>query len=226
MALGILILLGIVGSFAWFSTARHVKSLTYVGKPSELIISEGNRTDTTVINVGEIDITANTGSHDFVFSVHGNVESDDLKYDIQLVHTTNLPFQYEIFKASEDLTGSISYYNEDTKETTHFTKQGKLDGKYLNTNKGQSGYTDNNAYISGSKVHIDAYPSYWLNTTSIEPTTLTQPTTQEVDVEFRDYYVLTVSWNKVENNAGEKYTQNIDKETDMIYLLAEGVFEN
>ncbi len=217
MVLGLLILLGIVGSFAWFSTARHIKSLTYVGKPSELIISEGNRTDTTAINVGQIDVTEKAGQQDFVFSVHGNVKSDSFRYDIQLVHTTNLPFRYEIHQASQDSTGSIIYYNEDTKEKINFKKaHNKLDGEYLNETRGDSQYEDTIAYSgTNPNVHTDAYPKYWLNKTSI------QPKDTAVGYEFRDYYVLTISWDKVENSSEEDYKTNIDKETDMIYLLAE-----
>ena len=219
--IGIVTLLLIMGCFAWFSTTRQINSLTYVGKPSKLTISEGNRTDTTVINMGEIDITNKKGTHDFVFSVHGNIENENWNYDIQLIHTTNLPFTYTIHHAYIDDKGSISYYNVDTQETINFSKGKELIGAYINPNKGEEGYTDTNAYPANSsaQVHTDAYPKYWLNTTPIKPSKV------KANKQFRDYYVLTVSWDKDENINNEDYKQNIDKETEMVYLLAEGALK-
>lgn len=93
-----------IPTYAWFINQRELARLERIKSPDSLYITAANREDKININMDEIDVnsTWNADSDSlatykyFVFSVAGQYVVD---YNIQLAHTKNNNFTYEIFEA-------------------------------------------------------------------------------------------------------------------------------
>lgn len=130
-------------------------------------------------------------------------------YHLQLAHTTNIGFSYEIDKASietDAVNGSIFYLGD------YYKKGSKLAGNYLNKET-ESNYATNayheKTYEKYGNVQISAEPLYW-KTASQEklPDERQKP---DKNGNYVNYYILHITWDEtVQNN----------KETDMIYIMA------
>ena len=136
-----------------------------------------------------------------VFCVYSQGANE--KYYLQLAHTTNIGFQYTIYKASVQSDGEISYLGN------KYSQDKELAGKYLNVDS-DSKYATNQyhetTYGNYDKVQQSAEPLYWR---SYEQETL--PGEANANAPYVNYYILHISWDDtVQNN----------KETDMIYLMA------
>lgn len=144
---------------------------------------------------------------DVVFCVYS--EKPSKSYYLQLAHTTNIGFKYEIYKASRPAADAsaadvVSYLGK------QYKKENPLDGSYLNKKDESSGNATNKyheiTYGKYDKVQKSAEPLYW-KTTSQE----TLPAKQDDTTYYVNYYILRILWDEnVQNN----------KETDMIYLMA------
>ena len=76
--------------YAWFTHKRSIALTTKINAPTQLYITAGNKE--SVANLEMADIDVEDGNYkDFVFGIGG---ADVQQYQIQLAHTTNIPFEY------------------------------------------------------------------------------------------------------------------------------------
>ena len=112
-------------TFAWFSYQNEMAVSTKIDSPATLEIKSGGHPgeEQAIINfeLSDIDTEDSTYNHytkdgvtyyykDFVFCVKGKSLSS---YDLQLAHTTNIAFKYEIYSAVADDNGDILYMPKD-----------------------------------------------------------------------------------------------------------------
>ena len=112
-------------TFAWFSYQNEMAVSTKIDSPATLEIKSGGHPgeEQAIINfeLSDIDTEDSTYNHytkdgvtyyykDFVFCVKGKSLSS---YDLQLAHTTNIAFKYEIYSAIADDNGDILYMPKD-----------------------------------------------------------------------------------------------------------------
>lgn len=191
------LLLAAVGTVAWMRYIRSLQTVTMV-QVTDLSLVGPDR-NTLAIDLGDLDVSTER-SKEYVFGV----ESVGLETcTIQLAHTTNIPFQYEIYKATKKDTSSSG--NEVLAAGNYFS-YGEIikstDAPYLN---GTSvALQDDNYYFtstyenaSGYSVQKNAAPLYW------------QSGDVDINKDGTTYFILKVIWGSgLENN----------KETDMVYL--------
>lgn len=205
------VLIASIPIFAWFTLNRGIAATTKINAPTKLYITSGNKEASANINMADIDVEEMKDSKrvlqkDYVVGIAGkNVGT----YKLQLAHTTNIPFTYEIYKASETTqNGDVMYVGED-KEKYYYNKGAKVSGDYLNL--GQDNLADNTlhnkSYGTYSNVQKNAEPLYWQSENL-------KAGQADSDGEFCDYYIITVTWTESAKN---------DKETDMVYLTAEAI---
>lgn len=185
------LLLAAVGTVAWMRYIRSLQTVTMVQVTNLSLVGPDDKT--LAIDLGDLDVsTGGSEGKEYVFGV----KSVNLKTcTIQLAHTTNIPFTYEIYKADN----SFSYTNSDL-----------LRGGYLNRNQDiqneKIALRNDNPYFTSTyeqkegisySVQKNAAPLYWKsNIVNINENDIT-------------YFVLKVTWGSdLENN----------KETDMVYL--------
>lgn len=122
-----------IPTFAWFSLSSGVETLTKIKAPTTLDIKAGHAYSVQYIDLSDIDVTdvdSNGDGHkDYVFAVKAGSSS---AYDIQLAHTTNIPFTYTLYRASElgdstELNSAPSgnvvtfeYYDEVSQQTINY----------------------------------------------------------------------------------------------------------
>lgn len=194
--------------FAWLYMQRSMETITKVNMPYALLIGAGDAKPIQQLELSNIDVSGTQKYKDVVFCVYS--EKPSKSYDLQLAHTTNIGFTYEIYKASRPAayasTGDVvSYLGK------QYIKGNPLTGNYLNKD-GNSDYATDKyheiTYNKYNKTHVQksAEPLYW-KTTSQE----TLPKEKDDTTYYVNYYILHISWDEnVQNN----------KETDMIYLMA------
>ncbi|MGN0633983.1 MAG: hypothetical protein ACI4JW_08950 [Oscillospiraceae bacterium] len=197
---------------AWFSNQRGMVTLTKIQSPAALSIGAGNKESCAYIDMSGIDVSdKNVTSKEFVFSVYSSVLGN---YKIQLAHTTNIPFTYEIYKASacdengESVENAVVYHSKLDSKDYYYTKGEKITGDYINKQDAVllADSTQHEAtYGEYNNVQKNAEPLYWQNDTAIKAV-------QNDGEGFVDYYVLKVSW--------VNGTVKNDKETDMVYITA------
>lgn len=198
--------------YAWFSNQKGLVTMTKVQSPVALNIGAGNKENCAYIDMSGIDVEGTYKSKNFVFCVYSDVTRDN--YNIQLAHTTNIPFTYKIYKANEsetqpsDNSGVIYYDNTDT-DTHYYTKVQEVAGDYLNQNESSTANDSKHDITYGeyesSYVQQNAEPLYWQNSDPIQPS--------GTGTGFVDYYILEVNWE-------DQSTIKNNKETDMVYITA------
>lgn len=82
--------------FAWLYMQRSMETITKVNMPYALLIGAGDAKPIQQLQLSNIDVSASK-SKDVVFCVYSEKPS---KYDLQLAHTTNIGFNYEIYTAT------------------------------------------------------------------------------------------------------------------------------
>ena len=102
-------------TYAWFASSKNLETITKIRQPGNIIIRSGKsiREDEAdpIVNfeMKDIDIEAIATSgkpQRFVFSVYPGDSSFTFPYNLQIAHTTNIPFTYKIYKAdAPDTTG-------------------------------------------------------------------------------------------------------------------------
>ena len=193
--------------FAWLYMHRSMETITKVNMPNALLIGAGDAKPIQQLELSNIDVSGSQKSKDVVFCVYST--KPGLDYHLQLAHTTNIGFSYEIDKASietEAANGSIFYLGD------YYRKGDKLAGIYLNketTNNYATEAYHQKTYGEYNNVQVSAEPLYW-KTTSQEKLPNEMQTPDE-NGNYVNYYILHITWDEtVQNN----------KETDMIYIMA------
>ena len=194
--------------YAWFTHKRSIALTTKINAPTQLYITAGNKE--SVANLEMADIDVENGSYkDFVFGIGG---TDVQTYQIQLAHTTNIPFEYEIYRAKSvsetEKSAEAVVYVSDSDGTFHYDKSGDspISGKYINR--------DGSEILANSTLHEKSYDSYGNVQKNAEALYWQSVDLSVNDAEkpFCDYFIIRVKWNdKVQNN----------KETDMVYLTVQ-----
>ena len=201
--------------YAWFTHTRSIAMTTKINAPTQLYITAGNKESVANLEMGNIDVESKTGYKDFVFGISGKYVS---KYQIQLAHTTNIPFTYKIYRASSvENAGAnvVEYYSDSDKKSYYYKIDGDaIDGKYLNSDGSEILATDSlhdKSYEQYGNVQKHAEALYWQST----KLDVENKSTDSNDFnDFVDYFIIRVSWDdNVEN----------DKETDMVYLTVQRV---
>lgn len=197
----------VIPVFAWLYMQRSMETITKVNMPYALLIGAGDAKPIQQLELSNIDVSGTQKYKDVVFCVYS--EKPSKSYYLQLAHTTNIGFKYEIYKASRPAADAsaadvVSYLGK------QYKKENPLDGSYLNKKDESSGNATNKyheiTYGKYDKVQKSAEPLYW-KTTSQE----TLPAKQDDTTYYVNYYILRILWDEnVQNN----------KETDMIYLMA------
>ncbi len=206
IAMALLALL-IVPVFGWMYMERSMETMTKINIPYALKLGAGNTRPIQELELSNIDVSGEQKYKDIVFCVYSSQENRE--YDLQLAHTSNIGFTYNIYHASKDENGSVNYLKE------NYSQGADLKGSYLNKQDGSKYATDRfhrTTYDSYNSVQISAEPLYWKTT---EKQTLNKTTSKitriDEDTYYVDYYILRISWDDtVQNN----------KETDMIYIMA------
>mgnify|MGYP005833984851 FL=1 len=109
--------------YAWFTHTRSIAMKTKINAPTQLYITAGNKESVANLEMGNIDVESETRYKDFVFGISGKYVS---KYQIQLAHTTNIPFTYKIYRASSvENAGAdtVEYVSEDSSK--HYYQKGE-----------------------------------------------------------------------------------------------------
>ena len=194
---------------AWLYMQRSMETITKINMPNALLIGAGDAKPIQQLELGNIDVSETNKYKDVVFCVYS--EKSEIKYYLQLAHTTNIGFNYEIYKAElSPQDEGLSYLGK------NYKKGNLLEGDYLNkepntgyatdkyheitypnSNGNQTGHYDN--------VQTSAEPLYW-KSTKVE----VLPNEKDATGYYVTYYILRIKWDEnVKNN----------KETDMIYIM-------
>ena len=248
-------------TFAWFLYHNEMAVSTKIDSPATLEIKSGGHPgeEQAIINfeLSDIDTEDSTYNHytkdgvtyyykDFVFCVKGKSLSS---YDLQLAHTTNIAFKYEIYSANGDIlympkdnnaansqryrlariktdtNGDAVLDNND--EAIYEDYDVPLDGEYANATIVGNRVVVNDSLkgrsydvgTNGDNVQQYANPAYWIKRGIVVHSI------QKQDGGFTHPYVLRISWimsTSIDDEAREEdlnIVQN-NKETDMIYITA------
>lgn len=193
--------------YAWFTHKRSIALTTKINAPTQLYITAGNKESVANLEMGNIDVESGTYK-DFVFGVSGK---DVSKYQIQLAHTTNIPFEYEIYRAKSvgetEKSEAVVYVSDEENKTFYYKIDGnKISGHYLNQQGSEilaNSTLHEKSYDTYSNVQKNAEALYWQSD---------DLSVNDTENPFCDYFIIRVKWNdKVQNN----------KETDMVYLTVQ-----
>lgn len=224
-----LLLISAIPVSAWLAQRRRFAAFAIIDNPVAIYIGSGQKEDMRYININSIDVTKtghpvySTGDmkyQDFVFCVYGDALTE---YRLQMAHTTNNPFRYELYHAQEDTdaspaasdvkyelhdaagrpTGTYKYYkiSDATPVPGAYKNQvASGDEPILATNAlhGQS-------YGTYSSVEAHAEPLYWQTTGTVS--------SHVENGVFLNYYILRVYWPK-------SYMHNT-RETDILCIAAD-----
>lgn len=238
---GLMLLIGF--TFAWYTLQKREAETKApnVMKPYYLNLSNPSETSALQLSVGSL-LQGNTKQ--IVFCVNTeeaeqiNKDTTTFAYDLELVHTDNLPLNYEIYELSklesaEGTEGDIIIAEDilmgdaenTTVETTYWEKKTSQNGT-VSTLKGTDVSAVRHAQVgliasadqestAEAIINKGTYISYGKTETIDNGLELT---VGGIDGAYTSqYFVLEISWKEL--NGNDDYS-NYDKETDMIYLLA------
>ena len=216
-------------TLAWFSYQRKMITMSKINSPAKLTLMSGHREDIIQFKLSGIDVGEGVaGSEDFVFSVEGK---DISKYKLQLAHTTNIGFNYTIYRAIENsATGTVRYTTEDGSTVKYVVADFVLGNNGTSTagtaiNEitsreriiGTDGY-EKKSYSDDDELQDFAEPVYWQTGIIDASATYSGNSYNDYlgetgkDKEFLNYFILHVEWDENVTN---------DKETDIIYITAQ-----
>jgi hypothetical protein len=220
---------------AWFLIRDRIEAFTKIKEPPAINIASGGADPALYISLENIDVSSGTDKY-IVFSIEPGKYN---AYDIQLSHTTNIPFTYRLYRVQEDENGTIEYIDHTIaggEETTLMYSiitdaTGTTDGEVTLTNinpddnstgrilgdESDLAVSRRNYDAVNDEVNQYAKPLYSI------ARNLPQLNENEDGSSERDYYAIRISWipgasNMIESNAGYwNYAFN-NKETDIIYI--------
>ena len=226
-----LVLILAVPVYAWFSYSRQMEALTRIKAPTTLDIRAGNRDaieNLELKNIDLKDIHDNDNPKRYVFCVRTG--SRGVAYDIQLAHTTNIPFTYTLYRASEVPEGTsgidVDYSPlADPDQHTYYKKKGEaLTLTKLNPD------TDQIAHYGRTLAKRD--DTYFSKTYDVAekdgvPEIYAIPIYEkasdiQTEDEDYDFFILELGWDNAANGTGfTKWNEpENNKETDIIYISA------
>lgn len=93
--------------FAWFAYQDKIEAMTKIKEPPSINLASGGNDQALYITLENIDATKTSRTEYVVFSVEPGKYS---AYDLQLSHTTNIPFTYKLYRVQVDNeNGDIEY---------------------------------------------------------------------------------------------------------------------
>ena len=205
-------------TYAWFRQSYSLSTVAKIKASIRLDLAAGNGEDASRFQIGTVDTTGDGVTHkDYVIAVKKDKPTN---YILQIGHTTNIPFTYTLYKATEDNSGTVVYVGTDNITHKYKKSDTEINGKYLNKISddkilaNSTGTYYEQTYESYSKIQENAEPLYWHSTDALGSGT-----------DLIDYYILTVSWKKRGSEQTKsdddkyKYIDDIeDKETDIVYI--------
>ncbi len=224
--------------YAWFAYQDRIEAFSKIKEPPSLNLASGGEDPALYISLENIDVNAANHEKYVVFSVEPGKYS---AYDIQLTHTTNIPFNYELYRIKQDNNGTIEYtdhsINVDGGETelkysimtgAAGTTNGKVTLQDINQKNGTN-------RILGDETELTTYNRSNYNTETDEVNQYVEPiysvarripqlSAGDDDSSDRDYFAIKITW-QVDPNIGAddvnywNYAFN-NKETDIIYISA------
>lgn len=242
-----LLLIIAIPVYAWFALGGKLEAFTKIKEPDNLDIRAAHYDAVQYFSLNDIDIeTIATGTpHRVVFSVSAG--DYKIPYQIQLAHTTNIPFKYKIFRATEFTSANapqspdVTYISEPLKNqgesaagyTFYYKKKTKeVDGQQVvdeveltaknpdpasRTNYGRELAQGSGAYYSDTYNESDR-PEIYAVPIYEQSNVIRYDSTSE-----HDYFILEISWDDTAATTGNFSDWNVaanKKETDMIYLTA------
>lgn len=224
--------------YAWFALGGKLEAFTKIKEPDNLDIRAGHYDAVKYFSLNDIDIEsiASGTPHRVVFSVSAG--DYKIPYQIQLAHTTNIPFKYRIYRAKEwdsahkPANPDVTYISEPLKNqgateadyTFYYTKVGDAidltaknadsssSGTYGRTLALGSGTYYDNTYDDGDTPEVYAVPIYE------QSGRITYDSESD-----HDYFILEISFDTsatAKEGFSEWNAADNKKETDMIYLTA------
>ena len=178
----------IVGTLAWLRYSRSLQTMTTVHVPA-LYLGGADGSSTIDIDMGDIDVVTKQEQY-YAFSVVSkSKDGSQDNYILQLAHTTNLPFRYEVYEATGTITGEVTSGN---------CKGENILSKTLSKDTTRPATYGENYSTIDKHLHQAADPQYYQSEKrTINSTSRT------------DYFILKISWKgTIQNN----------KETDLVYL--------
>ena len=200
---------------AWLYNRNNVATVLPVEPPSDVKIlgPHGNDNFQLDLSYGSEDVDSNNQvTVRKVFCV----ESDQSKQKLEVIHTTNLDnLAFKIYAATELGDGVTAPAGANTVQADGYTysySNTPIAGDYINKTTGSSNshlYADdtfhNRNYDSYENVQTHVEPLYWISGEQ------NSGTTSSVTKGYRQYYVIEITWKEE------------IKETDIFYLLAQGI---
>lgn len=184
----------IMGTLAWLNYQRGLFTVTRMQMPI-LYLKDENGSDTSQLALGTLDI----GSEEATRCVFGVYATAHTEYMLQLSHTTNLPLNYKIYRASQSIfdgfTGQVGKF--------YYQESDLVAGANLSVTDTHK-ITFGDSYPS-DKVQYNAEPVYWQASNA-----------RDIKRGELQYYVLEVNWDA--DALTEEVKRNIYKETEMIYV--------
>lgn len=222
--------------YAWFAQSNNLETMTKIKEPDNLDIRAGHYHSIINFELSDInieDMEKNNTAEYRVFSVSAG--DYKISYKLQLAYTTNIPFKYSIYEATEvDSEGedTVSYkpiYKDPDDSTTdgktYYYKIGdvvaleplnaddKNEEYYGRVIAKKGDYYYNKTYNGSDESEIYAVPMY-LQSDEITPA--------EKGADAHDYFILKIEWDG--EDADTKFTKwnkaENNKETDIIYITA------
>ena len=200
----LLCLLGVAAglTYAWFRQSYSLSTVAKIKASIRLDLAAGNGEDASLFQIGTVDTTGDgVTSKDYVIAVKKDKPTN---YILQIGHTTNIPFTYTLYKATEDNSGTVIYVGADNITHKYKKSDTEIKGKYLNKISddkilaNSTGTYHEQTYESYSKIQENAEPLYWQSNDTLGSGT-----------DLVDYYILTVSWEK--RPAGQHEDETNDK---------------
>ena len=225
---------------AWFSSQNKAETMSYINDPPTLSLASGHNDSVQCFELKNIDVKREIDGvyyQDYVFSIETGKAAE---YDIQLTHTTNIPFVYELYRAKEDSSGSIEYHVQEgddagtvinysilTGDITDESMTIKQDIELVDINPADESASRKigsesklkSTYNRANYEEDDNYNQFAEPLYSVARHIQTNDKTIDYS-DSRDYFILRVKW-EVNNNAhGSDYWNYAfnDKETDILYI--------
>ncbi|MDY4585919.1 MAG: hypothetical protein SPC84_03485, partial [Oscillospiraceae bacterium] len=181
----LLCLLGVAAglTYAWFRQSYSLSTVAKIKASIRLDLAAGNGEDASRFQIGTVDTTGEgVTSKDYVIAVKKDKPTN---YILQIGHTTNIPFTYTLYKATEDNSGTVIYVGADNITHKYKKSDTEIKGKYLNKIPDDKILANDRyhsqTYESYSKIQENAEPLYWQSTDTLGSGT-----------DLVDYYILIV----------------------------------